>query len=198
MLIWSRSDIPFDVPRLLLKSFFTALWAVAILVAREQSDVAAARAIDREIRQLKTLPEDVRARAIKRLAGKIEKQPVQYAVSLAFNLDVDGRKGSDSTTLQVLTTALGNSLTRLPPSDTNHSHDFESLAELIRYEHTNHPREDARLKAAMAKLQRNDAVRAVSGFTLRDLHGKEWNLKSLSRLRCAPKLLGHLVSILPG
>lgn len=163
------------LPRLLLY----AVCLSTILTPQGQPELAAARAIDREIRQLERFPDRARGDAIKRLASAIQDQPLRYALPLAFNLDVDGREGSDFDSLQLITKTLGDLLRRLPPGNINHTDSFQILAELIRYEHTTYESDDPRLKAAMVKLQGNDEVRAASDFALHDLHGKEWSMKRL-------------------
>ncbi len=161
------------------KVFLISICIAAVLTAQQPSGLALAQAMDNESRALRHLPDEARSGAIKTLASRIRQQPARYAVPLAFNLAVDGVEGSNLEVLQLITTPLGDSLRKLALSDSKHGDSFEELAKLLRYEHTSYRSQDPRLTAAIAKLQSNDRARAAAGFTLRDLSGKQWGLKSL-------------------
>ena len=53
------------------------------------------------------------------------------------------------------------------------------LASLVRYEHVQASLDVPQFAAAMSKLEADDAKRQQADFTLTDLHGQPWSLKSL-------------------
>jgi peroxiredoxin len=53
------------------------------------------------------------------------------------------------------------------------------LAKLVRYEHMQATLDDPQFAAAMSKLEADDRLRDEADFSLRDLQGKAWTLKSL-------------------
>ena len=131
-----------------------------------------------EIRGLRALPDDVRARTTKRLALEIRKLPaadnkVVLASQLA-NLSTEGDFGHD--TLQEVATTLAAVLRERPnqPEMT-----YVSLAQLVRYEHLDAALDSAQFVAAMSKLEADDQRRQHADFTLADLDGKNWTLKDL-------------------
>ena len=56
---------------------------------------------------------------------------------------------------------------------------YDELAQLVRYEHMQVSLDSPPYKAAMAKLEADDAMRQHIDFTLTDLQGKSWTLKDL-------------------
>ena len=147
------------------------------LTAQDPSALAAAKAIDREILNLKDLPDDVRARAIKDLALRIRHQPAPYALALASNLVIDGTEGSGRDSLQEVTTTLADALQKAPAQGTDDA--YLTLASLARYGHTEVSLDEPRYTAAISKLQADDQHYSESDFTLTDLQKRKWTLKRL-------------------
>lgn len=110
----------------------TALILIATCVAlgaadQEPADLAAAKAIDQEMRQLKELPDDARPLAIKNLAARIRQQPARYAIALAYNLAVDGTEGSGCDIVQVIADTIVHALPNAPPQSVGGGRTARSL-----------------------------------------------------------------------
>ena len=104
---------------------------------------------------------------------------MSVALDLA-NLSTEGDFGRD--TLQEVTTTLAAALRERPaPADKGGkpAGPYIALAQLVRYEHMQAAFNDPQLAAATALLEAADASRQKADFTLTDLDGKKWNLKSL-------------------
>jgi peroxiredoxin len=136
-----------------------------------------------QLRGLRKLPDDVRAQTTKNLAMQIRQLPIvpnklRLASGLA-NLSTEGDFGHD--TLQEVATTLASAMREQPPAgkDPEPASLYLELASLVRYEHVQASLDAPRFSAAMAKLEADDARRQQADFTLTDLHGKIWNLKSL-------------------
>jgi len=136
-----------------------------------------------QIRHLRDLPDDVRARTTKQLALQIRPLPVTptkliLANGLA-NLSTEGDFGHD--TLQEVATTLADALRDrpVPQGKGGPAAPYVELAELVRYEHVEASLNDPQFAAAMSKLETDDANRQNADFTLSDLRGKEWNLREL-------------------
>jgi peroxiredoxin len=136
-----------------------------------------------QLRGLRKLPDDVRARTTKELALQIRQLPVspnklRLAAGLA-NLSTEGDFGHD--TLQEVTNTLATALREQPPSSKNGEPDslYLELASLVRYEHVQAAADNPQFTAAMTKLEADDAKRQQASFTLNDLQGKAWSLKDL-------------------
>jgi peroxiredoxin len=136
-----------------------------------------------QLRGLRKLPDDVRARTTKELALQIRQLPVtpnklRLAAGLA-NLSTEGDFGHD--TLQEVTNTLAAALREQPPSSKNGEPDsiYLELASLVRYEHVKTAVDNPRFTAAMTKLEADDAKREQASFTLNDLQGKAWSMKDL-------------------
>jgi peroxiredoxin len=137
-----------------------------------------------QIKSLRSLPDDVRARTTKDIALEIRALPVsspgklrlaEYLASRATEGDF-GRQ-----TLQEVTTTLAQALQQQPPpeKDGQPAGGYVALAELARYEHMQVSLDAPQYKAAMAKLEADDAKRQDANFTATDLAGKSWSLKDL-------------------
>jgi len=101
-------------------------------------------------------------------------------MALASNLAIDGTGDSEPEALQVITTTLVESLRRVPPNDlSTGTNAFEWLAKLVLYAHTSASMSDVRYEAAVVKLKTDDRLRSRADFTLTDMQGQRWNLKSL-------------------
>jgi peroxiredoxin len=136
-----------------------------------------------QLRHLRDLPDDVRARATKDLALQIRRLPagpnkVVLANALA-NLSTEGDFGRD--TLQEVTTTLEAALAEHPvPEDKGQpAAPYGELAQLVKYEHMQATSSDPQFAAAVAKLEADDQRRQQADFTLADLNGKPWTLKAL-------------------
>lgn len=163
----------------------TFLLAVA-LSAQQQAPAYTAQEqpIFNQIKSLRSLPDDVRAKKTKDVALEIRELPAsspnklrlaEYLASRA----TEGDFGHD--TLQEVTTTLQQSLQQQPPPEDKGkpAGGYIALAELARYEHMQVSCDAPQYKAAMAKLEADDAKRQHINFTLTDLSGKTWTLKDL-------------------
>ncbi len=132
---------------------------------------------------LRTLPDDERARVTKELALAIRALPSSpnklMLASRLSNLATEGDFGRD--TLQEVTTTLNGSLqgqsTPVPHGDV--AMPYLQLARLVKYENMQGAMDTPQFKAAMAQLDAEDRVREKAEFTLPDLDGKQWSLKEL-------------------
>ena len=157
-----------------------------ISVAAQDRDVSWTKpelAIREQLRHLRALPDEVRARTTKQLALDIRALPkTGHQLSLAnalANLSTEGDFGHD--TLQEVATTLASALKEqpVPMNGTEPDFAYVELATLVRYEHVQASSDDPQFKAAMLKLDADDAARAKADFTLTDLQGKSWVLHDL-------------------
>jgi thiol-disulfide isomerase/thioredoxin len=139
--------------------------------------------IRNQIGRLRDLPDDVRAKTTKQLALDIRalpKTPHKLALAYALaNLSTEGDFGHD--TLQEVTTTLAEALRELPlpMNGKDPAGEYVELATLGRYEHVKVTIDNPQYTAALAQLEKEDQARAQADFTLNDLQGKSWTLKSL-------------------
>jgi peroxiredoxin len=161
-----------------------ALLAAQILPAQQKIVwTAQEQPIVDQLRGLRKLPDDVRVGATKKLALEIRQLPVvPNKVVLAnwlASLSTEGDFGHD--TLQEVATTLADTLRQQPqPQDKGQpARPYMELASLVHYERVEASLDDAQFKAAMAKLDAEDAIRQNLNFTLSDLTGKNWTLKDL-------------------
>ena len=136
-----------------------------------------------EIRGLRQLPDDVRARKTKELAIQIRPLPLtsnkwRLANDLAM-LSTEGDFGHD--TLQEVATTLAAALREqhVPQDHGQPAAPYIELAQLVHFEHLQASLDDPQFAAAMAKIEADDARRAQADFTLADLRGNNWTLKEL-------------------
>ena len=136
-----------------------------------------------QLKGLRKLPDDTRARVTKELALQIRQLPavpnkVILAVELA-NLSTEGDFGHD--TLQEVATTLADALRQQPQPDEHGqpAAPYMELAQLVRYEHVQASLDAPQFNAAIAKLEADDALRQKVNFTLTDLKGNTWSLKDL-------------------
>jgi peroxiredoxin len=140
-------------------------------------------AIREQITHLRALADDVRARTTKQLALDIRALPrTERKLSLAnglANLSTEGDFGHD--TLQEVAATLASALKEqpVPMNGTEPDFAYVELATLVRYEHVQASSDDPQFKAAMMKLEADDAARAKADFTLTDLQGNNWTLHDL-------------------
>ena len=136
-----------------------------------------------QIRRLRDVPDDVRARTTKQLALDIRALPkTPHKVALAYglaNLSTEGDFGRD--TLQEVATTLAEALREQPvPAQGNSpAGEYVELATLARYEHVKVASDNPQYLAALAQLEKEDQAREQADFTLTDLQGKSWTLRSL-------------------
>ena len=148
------------------------------LAAQDPPDLAAAKALDQEIEKLNDLPDQARTRAIKDFVVRIRQQPRAYAVALAYNLAISAAEATERDTLQEVTTTLADALQKSPNEYRNDSQ-YMMLAKLARYYHMQVSLNDPRYAAEISKLEADDQRRSAADFTLSDVQGREWNLRSL-------------------
>jgi peroxiredoxin len=136
-----------------------------------------------QLRGLRQLPDDVRARTTKELAIRIRRLPVtankvRLANGLA-NLSTEGDFGHD--TLQEVASTLADALRQqpVPVNQGQPAASYVELAALVRYEHVQASSDDPQFAAAMSKLEADDRRRQQADFTLTDLQGKKWTLSDL-------------------
>jgi peroxiredoxin len=136
-----------------------------------------------QIRGLRKLDDNVRAKTTRDLAIEIRQLPVVpnklTLVEALANLSTEGDFGRD--TLQEVTTTLENAVREQPPKAQKGQPNslYVELASLVRYEHMQASSDDPQFAAAMAQLEADDANREKADFTLRDLQGKDWRLHDL-------------------
>jgi peroxiredoxin len=136
-----------------------------------------------QIKTLRSLPDDVRAKTTKDIALEIRvlaasTGKLKLAVYLASRA-TEGDFGRD--TLQEVTTTLAGVVQQAPPEDkpSTSNEAYSELAELSRYEHMQVSLDAPQYKAAIAKLEADDQKRQSADFTLTDLQGKAWTLKDM-------------------
>jgi peroxiredoxin len=137
-----------------------------------------------QIKSLRSLPDDVRAKTTKDIALEIRALPASSPgkLRLAEYLASRATEGDfGHQTLQEVTNTLAQSLQQQPPPEEKGqpASGYMSLAELARYEHMKVSCDAPQYKAAMANLEADDAKRQDINFTLTDLNGKSWTLKDL-------------------
>ena len=140
---------------------------------KEQADLKIAEAIDHEMRQLKELPDDARALAIKNLAARIRQQPARYAIALAENLAVDGTEGSGQEILQEIADTILFVLPNAPPQIAGTA--YSTLAELARYSGVRVTLNAPEYSAALRELDADDKLRRDADFKRKRLVLAVWN-----------------------
>jgi predicted amidohydrolase YtcJ/thiol-disulfide isomerase/thioredoxin len=143
------------------------------------------KAIVGELKTLRKVPDEQRGAVTKHIALEIRNlAPDGSKVGLASglaSLSTEGDFGHD--TLQEVGTTLAEALREQPAQQ---SEPYLELAQLVRYEHVETSLDNAQFKTAMETLEANDRDRQRADFTLNDLSGKGWTLKSLR---------GHIVLV---
>jgi len=153
---------------------------IGFAAAQAPTGVTAGEALDKEILRLKNIPDDARPRAIRDIAVRIRTQTIDPGdrVALAFNLTNEADLSEGKDTLQEVVTTLSEALRDASSRDKAAFH-YLRLAEIVRYEHIQTSLDDAKYSAAVARLEADDLRRGQADFTLTDIHGTKWNLKSL-------------------
>ena len=139
--------------------------------------------IAEQLRGLRGLDDISRARTTRELAVQIRALPAtQTKLLLAENLAslaTEGDFGHD--TLQEVATTLAGAIRQNPEEAAKDQSylPYLELAQLVRYEHVEAGIDDPHLTAALSQLEADDQRRQHADFTLMDVHGKAWTLKSL-------------------
>lgn len=169
-----------------LIAFLALLWLSSFVFLFAQEKVVWSdqeKPIVEQIRGLRKLDDDVRARTTKELALQIRQLPaVPHKLRLAgalSDLSTEGDFGHD--TLQEVATTLATAMREQPPAKEKDEPNslYVELASLVRYEHVQATLDNPQFAEAMAKLEADDAKRQKADFTLTDLQGKSWNLRDL-------------------
>jgi peroxiredoxin len=155
-----------------MRSLLTLVCVSAICVCAQQAE-----GIERQIKTLRSLPDDVRAGTTRRLALEIRAMPpaagkVALAVALS-NYSTEGDFGR--ATLQDVAATLAGAIRETHAPDSA----YAELARLVHYEHVDAALDDPKFAAAMKDLASDDRARQDGDFTLRDQRGKPWTLKQL-------------------
>ena len=156
------------------------LLSTAALVCAQHASPQA-EAILKQVQQLRKVPDAERAKVTRDLALEIRQLPLIEREGLAdalSNFATEGDFGRD--TLQEVTNTLAQALAERP----GRPESYLDLARLARYEHMQVSLDSPHLKAAMARLEADDQARQRADFTLTDLSGRKWTLKSLSAKSC--------------
>jgi peroxiredoxin len=163
--------------------FLCATFSFLILAQQQVNWSPQEKPIYDQIKSLRSLSDDVRARTTKEIALEIRELPsapnkLKLAVYLASRA-TEGDFGHDA--LQEVATTLAAALQQQPPPDEKGqpAGAYVELAELVRYEQVQVSLDAPQFKAAMTKLETDDEGRQAANFTLTDLQGKFWTLKEL-------------------
>ncbi len=168
--------------------FLLFAWMIPALLSSQQQQAptytAQEQPIFNQIKSLRSLPDDVRAKTTKDIALEIRALPASSPgkLRLAEYLASRATEGDfGKQTLQEVTTTLSESLQQQPPPEEKGqpAGGYVALAELARYEHMQVSLDAPQYKAAMAKLEADDAKRQDTNFTATDLNGKSWTLQDL-------------------
>src|SRR6202171_5477838 len=125
--------------------------------------------IAEQIRGLRSLPDDVRARTTKNLAMEIRQLPIapnklRLANDLA-NLSTEGDFGRDA--LQEVATTLADALREQPvqAKQGQPPRPYVELAQLVRYEHVQATLDDSQFAAAISKIEADNTRRGQAACT---------------------------------
>jgi len=168
---------------LLLILLFGIVAAVPLTAQKQTVWGPQEKPIYEQIRGLRQLPDEVRAKTTKQLALEIRQLPATpNKLELAQFLASRATEGDfGHQTLQEVATTLADAVLEQPVPDENGqpAAPYVELATLVRYENVQTTLNAPQLSAAMAKLEADDAVRQKADFTLTDLQGKAWTLSAL-------------------
>ena len=155
-----------------------ALSSSVFLTAQDDPALAAAKALDQEILKLNALTQGARPHAIHDLAFRIRQQPASWVAALAFNLSVDASESDGREILQDVANTMVDAIRRSPPGNIA-GNMYTNLASLARYGHIDVTLDNQKYAAALSRLDADDRRRASAAFTLQDMHGQTWSLKTL-------------------
>ena len=132
---------------------------------------------------LRSLADKERAQKTRQLIGDLRAlPPSQHKVILANSLaHLAAEFDSDHILLQEVARTLARALAQYPaPEEAGlPAAPYFELAQLVRYEHVQATLESSQFTRALAELDADDGRRQRADFTLRDLAGRPWTLKSL-------------------
>ena len=157
-----------------------ALWAQQGKVVWTEQE----QPINDTIRKLRSMGDEERAEATRRLALQIRRLPAgdhkSMLVQSLAGLATEGDPGRQA--MQEVATTLEVTLREQPLKgrDGAPGEPYVALAEMARFEHVKVELDDPQFEAAMAKLDDDEKHRAAADFTLTDLQGKSWTLKDLT------------------
>jgi peroxiredoxin len=178
-----RGAITAEAGLRLLLSGILLLFGLVAARAQQTNWSAEEAPLAHQLNTLRSLPDNVRAETTRQLALEIRRLPaglnkVKLANGLA-GLSTEGDFGHDA--LQEVATTLAQSLAEHPVPEERGQPAFPylELATLVRYEHVKASVDSAEFAAAILKLQADDQRRAQADFTLSDLQGRTWSLRSL-------------------
>jgi len=141
-------------------------------------------AIVKQIQELRQLPDEKRGRVTMQLALEIRQMPasenkVRLATGLA-TLSTEGDPGGRKT-VQAVATTLADALGETPTTAAGGqpAMPYAVLAAMAHFEHLRVSLDSPEFVAALAQLKQQDLQRQQANFTLADLEGHEWTLKSL-------------------
>jgi len=178
-----RFRASFPAGALLFALSIIALLPAALHAQQKDNWNAQEQPIFDQIKTLRSLADDERARTTKTLALEIRTLPSSpNKVKLALYLASRATEGDfGNATLREVATTLAEALRQQPQAEENGkpAAAYNELAQLARYEHMQVSLDDPQFAAAMAKLQADDERRQSANFTLTDLQGKTWTLKDL-------------------
>src|SRR5438270_6897157 len=165
-----------NLRRVLALSIAAILFSAPGLRAQNQE-----KTIVEKLQRLRSLPENQRWEDTRRLAIAIRQLPaggrkVALANELA-NLATEGDAGH--ATLQEVASTLAQGLNERAADKSQPREPYETLAQLVRYEHVNASVDHAQFSTAMTKLEADERARQEVDFTLMDLRGKKWTLSEL-------------------
>jgi peroxiredoxin len=134
------------------------------------------KAISDQMGHLRSLPDNQWTETVGQLATRIQELSASpgkvILISQLGNLVTEGDAGHD--TLQVVASMMSDVLRTSPNASL-----YTTLAQLARYEHCEVSLDSPQYRAAVAKLEADDAQRQSADFTLSDLTGAKWSLKNL-------------------
>ena len=163
---------------MILRVTILALSFTVFLAAQNDPALAAAKALNQDIRNLNNLPRNARPRAIHDLAARVRQQPASYLPALAFNLSVDSGESDGREALQDVANTMVEAIHRSPAKYVSDGM-YAALASLARYGHVEVSLDDPKYAAAISQLEADDRRRAGAAFTLQDIRGQSWDLKAL-------------------
>lgn len=141
------------------------------------------KAIMERIEHLRDTPDAERGEVTRKLAIQIRSiEDIGARLSLAAGLASLATEGDfGQKTLQEVATTLAQALDANPPRTPNGkpAMEYVTLAQLARYENVTVTLKHPQYSFALAELKSQDRARAAADFTLNDLSGAAWNLKSL-------------------
>jgi thiol-disulfide isomerase/thioredoxin len=139
------------------------------------------KTIVEKLHRLRSLPDDERSEDTRRLAMAIRQLPASgRKVALAQDLASLATEGdAGHATLQEVATTLAQGLNERTGDQGQSAEPYETLAQLVRYEHVNASVDNPQFAAAMTKLEADERAREGVDFTLVDLKGKKWTLSDL-------------------